>query len=458
MIAPLVHKNTKQPDADLAKEAATFLAGKPECQVLAELFEKLRGLKLGWWTPSMLRRATPAKDRMEALKQRPDIRQRITIEITNLRPNTARNKEPAKQAELIDDAIANGDWDDDRFEEAFGIDETVIYGDAAKLWSLFMSMMPFEDDKPGHRAIVRAFIESCLNDGRVNPTTNKPFKPFLTALDVLESIDGVNWHTKLDPKLLIDLDRAAYEQERKTPTQPFTARQRMGIVTLEVIEKSFPPDMLVQVLKTGAKNLGLSVEPKAAADPLDSLAINSPKAETSGDANARPTERPAAADDGPNSPNGRDADATGADIEVVGEDELEPMPAPASAEGSNPNILKGLEKEVEAESRMIEELTSFGLKFPDRKRLDIRILYRMKKILVDGVWPPNDDSELRLALFFILKGFDPKLSPDVEKQDVALLKNAVIIELGKHPKTMPAVAKLGMKATPPPIPKASSAK
>lgn len=490
MVGSLVHKNPKASDADLAKEAAAYLANAPPLQVMVELLEKLRALNVPWWSPKMLHDKIQTIERMTKLEKRPDLRQRITMALTGYPAKAAYRMPPEKQADLIDDVIKSGDRTEEEFELAFNVSEIVIYGDVPKLWELFRSQMPWDEDKPEHRDIVRSYIESCMNDKRGG-------KPFLTNLDVLESIDGNVWYAKIPRDLHIQVDRARFKQERgSSAPKAFSAKQVMEIISLETILKHLPPDDLIEVVKLGAKNMGFSLT-AAPEDPLDGLEIkplgeaDSPKAHeapvttkvgTTGAAPATtvgetsvhesPTMPPAAhaEPDGPASPKAtavpdKPVDGSedalievvdGPEIVVVSEQEASLLPM-EKREASSPDILKDIAGEISLIDKLEKELSEYGLKFTER-RFDERALYRVRKIVIDGAWPSGDEKDLRSALMLTLKGFDPKLDPEIDKQATFMLKSLVMAELGRHEKTAPSSAKLGNKSSkptgPPPIPAA----
>jgi hypothetical protein len=126
---PMQHDDDRT-DAELGAEAGAQLARSPSLQLVAELLGRLREMKLPWWTPQQLRAAYPAAERLSWLASRPDIRQRITTQLTGLAPRAARNKSPAFQAELIDSVVDEGDISVDDFEHAFDPVDLALYGPA----------------------------------------------------------------------------------------------------------------------------------------------------------------------------------------------------------------------------------------------------------------------------------------------------------------------------------------
>lgn len=91
---------------------------------------------------------------MKWLKERPDVRQRITSALTGLAPRAARNKAPEFQATLLDSVIEDGDINVQTFEHAFQPVELVAYGPVGAFWKLFRDKMPWRDESPAHRQLV----------------------------------------------------------------------------------------------------------------------------------------------------------------------------------------------------------------------------------------------------------------------------------------------------------------
>ncbi|NUO51477.1 MAG: hypothetical protein HOV80_21695, partial [Polyangiaceae bacterium] len=133
----LSHADPAASDDRLSSEAAQHLGRHPALQLIAELLTRLREVGFPWWTAEHLRGAYPAAERMRWLVRRPDIRQRITTQLTGLAPRAARNKTPEFQASLIDSVIDEGDITLEMFEQAFEPIDTAVYGPAAELWRLF---------------------------------------------------------------------------------------------------------------------------------------------------------------------------------------------------------------------------------------------------------------------------------------------------------------------------------
>src|SRR5262245_58467201 len=110
--APMSLKHPETPkaeDAALAQESRSHVAGSATLQLIAEVISKLRASRFSWWTPELLRGTWDATARMGWFGQRPDIRQRITCNLTGLKPKAARGKQPDYQAALIDSVIDDGD-------------------------------------------------------------------------------------------------------------------------------------------------------------------------------------------------------------------------------------------------------------------------------------------------------------------------------------------------------------
>src|SRR6187402_438550 len=140
---PLQHHDSEKKDPEtLAKEERSHVANEPALQLTAELLTKLRALDLPWWTPEKLRARWGAAERMRWYKDRWDLRQNITTELTGLAPKAARRKAPDFQAQLIDSVLEEGDISIRSFEDAFEPMDMAIYGSASAFWHAFRESMP----------------------------------------------------------------------------------------------------------------------------------------------------------------------------------------------------------------------------------------------------------------------------------------------------------------------------
>lgn len=267
MAGKLNHGDAPKSDEKLEAEASAHLAANAPLQLMTELLTRLRDMKFPWWTPEHLRVAYPAKDRLKWLAGRPDLRQRITTELTGLAQKAARNKTPDFQAELIDSVIDDGDIDADTFERAFEPADLVVYGDAADQWKLFRRRMPWDDDRTTHQDLIGWLLGALLADK--STLDGKPRTPILSALAMRTGIDGRVWHSKIPIDVRVEIDNARFAALRDRPGEPFTAAQDLAIATPALLAASIPLKEFSNVLDLAGAALGFEPE-KGAPSPSPS--------------------------------------------------------------------------------------------------------------------------------------------------------------------------------------------
>jgi hypothetical protein len=250
----LQHSEPLPTDDRLAQLAAAHLTKSAPLQLVAELLTRLREMSFPWWTPEQLRRAYPARERLQWLTHRPDIRQRITTQLTGLAPRAARNKTPEFQAELIDSVIDEGDIGLEVFESAFEPMDLAVYGPAEDFFQLFRRRMPWEDDSTPHQDLIGWLVGAFLSDKCA--LDGSPRTPLLSALDVRSSIDGAVWHTRVPLHVRVMIDEARFAAQRERPYEPFTVDRDLSIATPALIAASIPLKDLSGVIDLAAIAMG----------------------------------------------------------------------------------------------------------------------------------------------------------------------------------------------------------
>jgi hypothetical protein len=250
----LQHSEPLPTDERLVQLAAAHLTQSAPLQLVAELLTRLREMNFPWWTPEQLRRAYPARERLHWLTYRPDIRQRITTQLTGLAPRAARNKTPEFQAELIDSVIDEGDIGLDVFEAAFEPMDLAVYGPAEDFFQLFRRRMPWEDDSTPHQDLIGWLIGAFLSDKCA--LDGSPRTPVLSALDVRSSIDGAVWHTRVPLHVRVMIDEARFAAQRERPYEPFTVDRDLSIATPALIAASIPLKDLSSVIDLAVLSMG----------------------------------------------------------------------------------------------------------------------------------------------------------------------------------------------------------
>ncbi|HEY4120166.1 MAG TPA: hypothetical protein VGM56_20015 [Byssovorax sp.] len=274
-MAAFTHKDAeKKTDAALAEEARRHLAQAPHVQLVAELLVRLRAMSLSWWSAEATRARFPAAERMRWLADRPDLRQRVTSQLTGLAPKAARKKTPDFQAALVDSVVDEGDVTARDFEDAFDPVELATYGDASAFWRAFLERFPWDDEARESQELATWLLEALLsNASGLDGAFAR--KPLLTALDVRTAIDGAAWHTRVPLEVRVAIDRARLAQERQKPKEPFGAEAELAVATPSVLCANLPLRALAGVWAAAEVALGfgdgaaaLRVASTAAAAPL----------------------------------------------------------------------------------------------------------------------------------------------------------------------------------------------
>jgi hypothetical protein len=250
----LLHTEPLPSDDRLAQLATAHLTRSSALQLVAELLTRLRDMNFPWWTPEQLRRAYPSAERMRWLEQRPDVRQRITTQLTGLAPRAARNKSPEFQSALIDSVLDEGDIGLDVFESAFEPVDIAVYGPAEDFFQLFRRRMPWEDDSTPHQDLIGWLIGAFLSDKC--SLDGSPRTPILSALDVRTAIDGAVWHSRVPLHVRVAIDEARFASHRERPHEPFTVDRDLAIATPALIAASIPLKDLLGVVELAASSLG----------------------------------------------------------------------------------------------------------------------------------------------------------------------------------------------------------
>lgn len=294
---PLQHQDAdrKEPET-LAKEARSHIANEPALQLMAELLTKLRALDLPWWTPEKLRARWGAVERMRWYKDRWDLRQNITTELTGLAPKAAKRKAPEFQAALIDSVLEEGDISVRSFEEAYEPMELVIYGPSGAFWHAFRESMPWEQDTPVHQELLAWLLKALLTDRSTFPGLGRV--PILTPWEVRTAINGKVWHTRIPLDVRVAIDDARFKQEKDKGGLPFHAEHDLSIAVPEIIAGNVPLRELIPVLIVAERSMGFEA-PKGSTPEVRSDAPASEAAASAGggaedEEDATPSPPPAA--------------------------------------------------------------------------------------------------------------------------------------------------------------------
>ncbi|MFA5184885.1 MAG: hypothetical protein WC551_00150 [Patescibacteria group bacterium] len=250
---------SKKTDEQLAQEAKAHLAKLPELQVVVEFIQVVRRVDLPELKAEKRRETLTAADRMDAFKDRPDLRQAVTTAIAGVPKNAARKMAPDFQASLIDQVVDAEDKTAKEFDEAFAPEDLTVYLDGSFIMSHYWEPFRWEDDDDPHRDVIASFIESLLADREAHITNGiaKQNHPILMPWDVLSAIDPVIEIVldKLPSDIQVALFRAWHDKERKNRDNPYHAKDWLEIATPRILAKHIPLANLIGVVKLGLERM-----------------------------------------------------------------------------------------------------------------------------------------------------------------------------------------------------------
>lgn len=268
----LTHVDPEQKtDGQLAEEAKNHLAANVTLQVTAEFIRTVRRLDLKELDAAVRRGLLTATERMQALSQRPDSRQRVTTTLAGVPPKAARKMDPNFQASLLDQVVDSEDRTAAEFDEAFEPEELVAYCDASAILNGYLDEFRWEEDTDTRRDAVASLIEAFLKErGSHN---GKQLRPILTHWDVLSAISPEVWHTKVPLEVRVKIHQAWLEQERAKPREPFVAKQALEIADPRILVENIALIDLHGVVRLGLKKMGFEKEDSI----LEEVAVLDPK-------------------------------------------------------------------------------------------------------------------------------------------------------------------------------------
>ena len=216
-------------DAALAREAADRFEKSMEAQFLASLLEYLRESPRPWWSGD-LRERWPTSKRFAWLRDRPDVRAKVTHELSGLPMGAARGAEPEFQAEIVERVVASGDVTAEAWEEAFDVRDLALDGPRGEMWQAFRRRFPWDKPSKEDRAMLVWLLEQLLED--------RDGTSIMTPLYVRSAIDVRVWqeHIPLEIRVQVDGRRLRRELEGK----PFSCADELQIVRLERIVEHIP--------------------------------------------------------------------------------------------------------------------------------------------------------------------------------------------------------------------------
>lgn len=258
-------------DEALHADARARLAKRGDLQLVAEIYEKLRLSGFDWWSPSFTIERWPAATRMEWLRDRPDLRQAITSQLTGLPKRTAREKTHEFQASLIESVLSCGDVSPEMVDRSFSATDLAVHGPANAIWAEFRARFPWEDDAPEHQRFMSWLIRALLCD-RSSLDGELSRKPILSPCDVRSAIGPTVWHTRIPLDVRVAIDVARLKMERGRPREPFHTGSELAIATPEVIAANIPLMDLAPIL--AAADAALQTQPDSTSRSIPSAPVS----------------------------------------------------------------------------------------------------------------------------------------------------------------------------------------
>lgn len=227
---------TQPLDADdvLVARAQERLAKNRECQLLALLLTQLRERNRPWWSPQVLKQVWPTAQRFQWLDKRPDVRARLTNQLTGLARLASREADRAFQSSLVERVLEAGDVGVDDWERSFLPEELAVHAPAAVVWQEFRARFPWEAPAQEDKDLVVWLLAELLDEKKDGSKTAS----IMTPLYVRSAIDVRIWqeYIPLEIRVQVDGRRLRKELEGKT----FTCRDELAVVKVERIVEHVP--------------------------------------------------------------------------------------------------------------------------------------------------------------------------------------------------------------------------
>ena len=225
-------------DASLANAATSAFESSMEAQFMASLLERLREHPRPWWDGAFMREQWPTQQRFRWFADRPDLRAKITQDLTGLAAGAARSAEPDFQSELIDRVLEAGDVTFDTWDASFTPRDIALHGPRATLWQMFRRRFPWDSPDAGDREMLVWLLERLLEE--------RDGTSIMTPLYVRSAIDVRVWqeHIPLEIRVQVDGRRLRRELEGKA----FTCSDELSIVKISRIVEHIPLEHIRGVL------------------------------------------------------------------------------------------------------------------------------------------------------------------------------------------------------------------
>lgn len=250
-------------DAQLEARAQERLAKHREVALLAALLGQLRERALPWWSPSVLREVWPTAVRFGWFEKRPDLRARLTTDLTGLPRMAAREADRGFQAMLVDRVLQSGDIDVDRWEQAYAPAEIAVHAPPTAVWAEFRARFPWESPSAADKELLVWLIGDLLEERKEGNRTAS----IMTPLYVRSAIDVRVWQESIPLEIRVQVDGRRLRKELEG--KGFTCRDELAVVKIERIVEHIPAVHLKGILDALERVLPALASPNAEAPTGD---------------------------------------------------------------------------------------------------------------------------------------------------------------------------------------------
>lgn len=205
-----------------------------EAQFLAALLGRLRADARPWWGVDLLKELWPPRARFEHLDDQPELRAKITHELTGLAMGAARSADPEFQADLVERVLEAGDVTSETWESAFDTETIATHGPRARIWQAFRQRFPWDTPESADRALLAWLLEQLLEE--------RDGTSIMTPLYVRSAIDVRVWQESIPLEIRVQVDGRRLRRELEG--KPFTCSDELSIVRIPRIVDHVPLESL----------------------------------------------------------------------------------------------------------------------------------------------------------------------------------------------------------------------
>ena len=184
----------------------------------------------------------PTAVRFQWFDKRPDVRGRLTHQLTGLTPRAAREADRAFQSNLVERVLEAGDIPIEDYERAFSSEELAVHAPPSAIWHEFRTRFPWDAPTADDKDLIVWLLAELLEEKKDGNKTAS----IMTPLYVRSAIDVRIWqeHIPLEIRVQVDGRRLRKELEGKS----FTCRDELAVVKVERVVEHIPTVHLKGIL------------------------------------------------------------------------------------------------------------------------------------------------------------------------------------------------------------------